>query len=961
MGRLLTFVSFLFFCSAIPALAQEECRPPEVVFNANADNLFTLEQEQYLGEILQERSRRDFRVIDDPALTAYIRRIGERIEKHLPESGITFRYHVVDQPEANAFIHAGGYVYVTRKLIALAKSEDELAWVIGHEMGHGVMRHHTVDYTKSFKKILGIEKLGDRQDVFNKYNRYLDTFRTKRVSFKRKHQSRQQYEADEIGLYATIAAGYEGKEFLNFWKRLSETEEGKGNWFTDIFGGQSVSEKRLEKMMKTFEGLPVTCKQQRSGDVASFEQWQADVVNYTGLGGKEEFHGLVSSSNLIPRLLPQVHTIKFSPNGKYVLAQDDSGINVLKAQPFEFIFRIEADDALPAAFTESSDKIVFTNANHRVQKWDILKQAAESVHEVFVRVGCWESKLSPDGKYLACYNRKWALRIYDVQSNKVIFERLKFYVPGIAEYYLWLRARNLADGKPLKMFDMQYSPNSRFLILGGRYGGTVRFGWGGDVSKTFGFDLQAKKEIKLHKNLKQLIYGAFTFESNDRVVGVYGDKEEKSGVFEFPSGKRLDTFYLNGRQFSRPHKGDFLIVKPVNNAPVGVYDLKNKRFHLANKTPAMDIYGDKFVAERKTGEIGLYDVANGKVLSRVDVPDIKFGTLRSATISPDGKWVAASVRSRGSLWNADSGSRVFFIRGFRNGFFAEGGRMFTDFPKQKNMARMVGIMDGAKATIQQGYKIESDSARLYGRYIVNFVTDEKKKEVRDKDKTEVQRRREEDGVLEDVGWRKGTLEFIDAVTGIVLWQKRFDDVRPRIEYSKEYDSIVFVYLIKSKTAKNIINSDPVLKKKREKLGDKDGDYLLQIVEPSSGAVKRNVFLETGEGSFRVQDVYVSGDWLVIDDTNRRILLYSKQAERVRFRFFGYRNALSTVNNLIVVENEPGRLTAYDLNSGESIKNLRFTKRISYMRFLEGEQELMVLTEDQMVYRFKVSELASRTP
>ncbi|MDJ0870055.1 MAG: M48 family metalloprotease [Myxococcota bacterium] len=80
-------------------------------------------------------------LLDDPALTAYVSELGERLARHSPRRNVTYRFYVADMPEPNAFALPGGYIYVSRGLLALANSEDELANVIGHEIGHVAARH----------------------------------------------------------------------------------------------------------------------------------------------------------------------------------------------------------------------------------------------------------------------------------------------------------------------------------------------------------------------------------------------------------------------------------------------------------------------------------------------------------------------------------------------------------------------------------------------------------------------------------------------------------------------------------------------------------------------------------------------------------------------------------------------------------------------------------------------------
>ncbi len=84
-----------------------------------------------------------------PDLNAYVDRIGQRLVKHSSRSHLVYAFHVVDMAEPNAFALPGGHIYVSRGLLAIMNSEDELAAVLGHEVGHVAGRHSAKRETKS--------------------------------------------------------------------------------------------------------------------------------------------------------------------------------------------------------------------------------------------------------------------------------------------------------------------------------------------------------------------------------------------------------------------------------------------------------------------------------------------------------------------------------------------------------------------------------------------------------------------------------------------------------------------------------------------------------------------------------------------------------------------------------------------------------------------------------------------
>jgi predicted Zn-dependent protease len=91
---------------------------------------------QYHQEILKE-----YTPYNNPALQAYVNAIGQKLAAQSQRPNLPWTFTVVDSPEINAFAVQGGYIYVTRGLMAYMGSEAELAGVIGHEIGHVTARH----------------------------------------------------------------------------------------------------------------------------------------------------------------------------------------------------------------------------------------------------------------------------------------------------------------------------------------------------------------------------------------------------------------------------------------------------------------------------------------------------------------------------------------------------------------------------------------------------------------------------------------------------------------------------------------------------------------------------------------------------------------------------------------------------------------------------------------------------
>lgn len=154
-------------------------------------------------------------VYDDPKIGGYVAEIGGRLVANSETPRAPFRFTVLNTPDVNAFALPGGYVYVTRGLIALANSESELAGVLAHEIGHVVARHAAQRYSRSVVAgiggaILGAitnEQIGQLASLGSEL--YLSGF-----------SREQEYESDTLGVRYLRRTGYDPGGMASFLRTL---------------------------------------------------------------------------------------------------------------------------------------------------------------------------------------------------------------------------------------------------------------------------------------------------------------------------------------------------------------------------------------------------------------------------------------------------------------------------------------------------------------------------------------------------------------------------------------------------------------------------------------------------------------------------------------------------------------------------------------------------------------------
>ena len=201
---------------------------------------YSWDQEVQIGGEADQEIAAEFGIYEDSELRDYVIRLSEEIleNSHMRREGTSeqfmeteFTFRVLDSPVVNAFALPGGYVYVTRGLLAHLNNEAQLAVVIGHEIGHVAARHASQRGLQQALgqvavvggAILGQELLGvPGESLLNLSSQAAQLLF---LSYSRDHER----ESDRLGVEYASRTGYdaaEGAEFFTSLKRISERSGG---------------------------------------------------------------------------------------------------------------------------------------------------------------------------------------------------------------------------------------------------------------------------------------------------------------------------------------------------------------------------------------------------------------------------------------------------------------------------------------------------------------------------------------------------------------------------------------------------------------------------------------------------------------------------------------------------------------------------------------------------------------
>ncbi len=207
------------------------------------------EQENQVGAEEHEKILAQFGLYENQAVQSYVSAVGAKVVSDTERPDVEYKFFVLDSPVVNAFALPGGYIYITRGLLALANSEAELASVLGHEAGHITGRHSAERYSRGVVTSLGtsilsvaIGQTGVSQALGLGSDLYLKSY-----------SRSQENEADTLGIRYMARAGYDPRastSFLTSLQRYSALEnrlQGKEDSGASYFSTHPATDERVNK------------------------------------------------------------------------------------------------------------------------------------------------------------------------------------------------------------------------------------------------------------------------------------------------------------------------------------------------------------------------------------------------------------------------------------------------------------------------------------------------------------------------------------------------------------------------------------------------------------------------------------------------------------------------------------------------------------------------------------------
>lgn len=192
--------------------------------------LISAEKEKELGAQEAKNVEKTMGLVDGPEIMAYVKAVGRRLAKHSPRQDVSYTFQIVDMGVPNAFALPGGYVYVSRGLLVLVNSEDELAGVMGHEIGHVAGRHAVqrvtrVAATSPLRILTGLAGAAVSIVAPNAGTAIADVGQVASALVIAPYSRDQEREADHVGQEIAASAGWNPEGLASLLKSLGREEK----------------------------------------------------------------------------------------------------------------------------------------------------------------------------------------------------------------------------------------------------------------------------------------------------------------------------------------------------------------------------------------------------------------------------------------------------------------------------------------------------------------------------------------------------------------------------------------------------------------------------------------------------------------------------------------------------------------------------------------------------------------
>jgi predicted Zn-dependent protease len=229
------------------------------------------EREIALGRENAEQVELKFPPVTDSVVVTYVQSLGVRLASRTSRATLPWKFTVVDSKDVNAFALPGGFIYVNRGLIEHTDRMDELAGVLGHEIGHVVRRHSVRQLERSGGTQVGVA-------LFCGLTSFCDSH-TARIALDlggaawlARHSRAAEAEADSEAVANTVRAGISPEGIPVLFQTLLSMRKAEPGLVQTFFGSHPIEEDRIDQTRRLVDGVGREVEGTLERDDAEFQK-----------------------------------------------------------------------------------------------------------------------------------------------------------------------------------------------------------------------------------------------------------------------------------------------------------------------------------------------------------------------------------------------------------------------------------------------------------------------------------------------------------------------------------------------------------------------------------------------------------------------------------------------------------------------------------------------------------------
>ncbi len=213
---------------------------------------YSTDDEIRLGETLDRQLKEDYKFSEDREVNRRVQEIGNRVAAQSGRDDLAYRFQTMETEEINAFAAPGGFVYVTTGLLEVVHNDDELAAVLGHEVGHIAARHAIKHAQSRMLFSIPASVIFSTSGEAAIERAVSAAFQLAQLSYSRKDE----LEADQLGMLYSRRAGYDPAGMVAFLQTLQRLEKEKPRLIIVPLSTHPPTSLRIEHAQGYLKSLP---------------------------------------------------------------------------------------------------------------------------------------------------------------------------------------------------------------------------------------------------------------------------------------------------------------------------------------------------------------------------------------------------------------------------------------------------------------------------------------------------------------------------------------------------------------------------------------------------------------------------------------------------------------------------------------------------------------------------------